>query len=86
MTTTTSGAESDDATAVSGNDGKRTLLSRITKPGVRTALMALFLLYAGLGALAVIEVGLILRAVKKGPFNQHDIVDEPQAEGEPAVA
>jgi hypothetical protein len=60
MTTTTSGAESDDATAVSGNDGKRTLLSRITKPGVRTALMALFLLYAGLGALAVIDDTLAL--------------------------
>ena len=57
--------------------------SSLTVPQLWTTIIGFTVLY---GALAVIEVGLILRAVKKGPFNQHDIPDEPQAEGEPAVA
>jgi len=55
MTTTTPDTQSDDAPAGPGDQDKRTLLSRLTKPGVRTALMALFLLYAGFGALSVID-------------------------------
>ncbi|MNH49785.1 Cytochrome bd ubiquinol oxidase subunit 1 [compost metagenome] len=57
--------------------------SSLTVPQLWTTIIGFTVLY---GALAVIEVGLILRAIKKGPFNQHDIVDEHQAEGEPAVA
>ena len=57
--------------------------SSLTVAQIWTTIAGFTILY---GALAVIEVGLILRAVKKGPFAQHDIPDEPQAEGEPAVA
>jgi cytochrome d ubiquinol oxidase subunit I len=57
--------------------------SSLSVPQLWTTIIGFTLLY---GVLAVIEVGLILNAVKKGPFAQHDISDEPQAEGEPAVA
>ena len=53
-------------------------------PQLLTSIAAFTLLY---GALAVVEIGLILRAIKKGPFAQHDPVpDGEPAEPEPAVA
>ena len=55
MATTTPDTQPDTATADSRKNGKRTLASRLAKPGLRTALMAAFVLYAGLGALAVLD-------------------------------
>lgn len=58
--------------------------SSLSVPQLLTSIVAFTLLY---GALAVVEVGLILRAIKKGPFAQHDPVpDGAPAEPEPAVA
>lgn len=55
MATTTSDTQSGSATVDLGKGGKRTLASRLAKPGLRTALMASFVLYAGFGALAVLD-------------------------------
>lgn len=55
MATTTPDTQPGTATADSRKNGKRTLASRLAKPGLRTALMAAFVLYAGLGALAVLD-------------------------------
>lgn len=58
--------------------------SSLTVPQLLTSIAAFTLLY---GALAVVEVGLILKTIKKGPFAKHD---EPAPDGspepEPAVA
>ncbi|WP_184722631.1 cytochrome ubiquinol oxidase subunit I [Caulobacter sp.] len=50
--------------------------SSLSVPQLLTSIAVFTLLY---GALAVVEVGLILRAIKKGPFAQHD----PVPDGEP---
>lgn len=55
MATTTPDTQPATATADLRKNGKRTLASRLAKPGLRTALMAAFVLYAGLGALAVLD-------------------------------
>jgi len=58
--------------------------SSLTVPQLLTSIAAFTLLY---GSLAVVEVGLILRAVKKGPFAQHDPVPDGESPApEPAVA
>jgi len=38
------------------------------------------------GALAVVEVGLILKTIKQGPFAQHEPAPDGSPEAEPAVA
>lgn len=58
--------------------------SSLTVAHLWTTIICFTLLY---GALAVVEVGLILRAVKKGPFAEQEAREEDAAaEGEPAVA
>ncbi|MGX1746680.1 MULTISPECIES: cytochrome ubiquinol oxidase subunit I [unclassified Brevundimonas] len=58
--------------------------SSLTVAHLWTTIICFTLLY---GALAVVEVGLILRAVKKGPFAEQEASEEDAAaEGEPAVA
>ncbi|MCH4266772.1 MAG: cytochrome ubiquinol oxidase subunit I [Brevundimonas sp.] len=58
--------------------------SSLTVAHLWTTIICFTLLY---GALAVVEVGLILRAVKKGPFAEQEANEEDAAaEGEPAVA
>jgi len=58
--------------------------SSLSVPQLLISIAVFTLLY---GALAVVEVGLILRAIKKGPFAQHDPVpDGEPAEPEPATA
>jgi cytochrome d ubiquinol oxidase subunit I len=58
--------------------------SSLSVPQLLTSITIFTLLY---GALAVVEVGLILRAIKKGPFAQHDPVpDGAPAEPEPMTA
>ncbi len=58
--------------------------SSLTVAHLWTTIICFTLLY---GALAVVEVGLILRAVKKGPFAEQEAREEDaRTEGEPAVA
>ncbi len=58
--------------------------SSLTVAHLWTTIICFTLLY---GVLAVVEVGLILRAVKKGPFAEQEAREEDAAaEGEPAVA
>nr|WP_303682623.1 cytochrome ubiquinol oxidase subunit I [Brevundimonas naejangsanensis] len=58
--------------------------SSLTVAHLWTTIICFTLLY---GALAVVEVGLILRAVKKGPFAEQEAREEDaRPEGEPAVA
>lgn len=58
--------------------------SSLTVAHLWTTIVCFTLLY---GALAVVEVGLILRAVKKGPFAEQEAREEDaRTEGEPAVA
>lgn len=58
--------------------------SSLTVTHLWTTIVCFTLLY---GALAVVEVGLILRAVKKGPFAEQEAREEDaRTEGEPAVA
>ncbi|GAA0770802.1 cytochrome ubiquinol oxidase subunit I [Brevundimonas olei] len=58
--------------------------SSLTVAHLWTTIICFTLLY---GVLAVVEVGLILRAVKKGPFAEQEASEEDAAaEGEPAVA
>jgi cytochrome bd ubiquinol oxidase subunit I len=58
--------------------------SSLSVPQLLTSIVAFTLLYGGL---AVVEVGLLVRAIKKGPFAQHDPVPDSSApEPEPAVA
>jgi cytochrome d ubiquinol oxidase subunit I len=58
--------------------------SSLSVPQLITSIAVFTLLY---GALAVVEVGLILRAIKKGPFAQHDPVpDGASPEPEPQTA
>ncbi len=58
--------------------------SSLTVAHLWTTIICFTLLY---GALAVVEVGLILRAVKKGPFAEQEACEEDaRTEGEPAVA
>ncbi len=58
--------------------------SSLTVAHLWTTIICFTLLY---GALAVVEVGLILRAVKKGPFAEQEVREEDaRTEGEPAVA
>lgn len=58
--------------------------SSLTTTHLWTTIICFTLLY---GALAVVEVGLILRAVKKGPFAEQEALEEDaRTEGEPAVA
>lgn len=58
--------------------------SSLSVPQLITSIAVFTLLY---GALAVVEVGLILRAIKKGPFAQHDPVpDGASPEPEPMTA
>lgn len=58
--------------------------SSLTVAHLWTTIICFTLLY---GALAVVEVGLILRAVKKGPFAEQEALEEDaRTEGEPAVA
>jgi cytochrome d ubiquinol oxidase subunit I len=56
--------------------------SSLTVAQLWTTIIAFTLLY---GALAVVEVGLILRAIKKGPFAEQEAFATP-ASAEPAVA
>ena len=58
--------------------------SSLTVAHLWTTIICFTLLY---GALAVVEVGLILRAVKKGPFAEQEAREEDaRTEGEPVVA
>ncbi|MCO8017416.1 cytochrome ubiquinol oxidase subunit I [Brevundimonas diminuta] len=58
--------------------------SSLTVAHLWTTIVCFTLLY---GALAIVEVGLILRAVKKGPFAEQEAREEDaRTEGEPAVA
>lgn len=58
--------------------------SSLTVTHLWTTIICFTLLY---GVLAVVEVGLILRAVKKGPFAEQEAREEDaRTEGEPAVA
>lgn len=58
--------------------------SSLTTTHLWTTIICFTLLY---GALAVVEVGLILRAVKKGPFAEQEALEEDaRTEAEPAVA
>ncbi len=58
--------------------------SSLTAAHLWTTIVCFTLLY---GALAIVEVGLILRAVKKGPFAEQEAREEDaRTEGEPAVA
>lgn len=58
--------------------------SSLTVAHLWTTIVCFTLLY---GALAIVEVGLILRAVKKGPFaEQEGREEDARTEGEPAVA
>jgi cytochrome d ubiquinol oxidase subunit I len=58
--------------------------SSLSVPQLITSIAVFTLLY---GALAVVEVGLIVRAIKKGPFAQHDPVpDGASPEPEPQTA
>lgn len=58
--------------------------SSLTVAHLWTTIVCFTLLY---GALAVVEVGLILRAVKKGPFAEQEAREEDaRTEGEPVVA
>ncbi|MNI71004.1 Cytochrome bd ubiquinol oxidase subunit 1 [compost metagenome] len=58
--------------------------SSLTVAHLWTTIVCFTLLY---GALAVVEVGLILRAVKKGPFAEQEALEEDaRTEAEPAVA
>ncbi|WP_449253744.1 cytochrome ubiquinol oxidase subunit I [Brevundimonas naejangsanensis] len=58
--------------------------SSLTVAHLWTTIICFTLLY---GALAVVEVGLILRAVKKGPFAEQEAREkDARTEGEPAVA
>lgn len=58
--------------------------SSLTTTHLWTTIVCFTLLY---GALAVVEVGLILRAVKKGPFAEQEALEEDaRTEAEPAVA
>lgn len=57
--------------------------SSLTVPQLWTTIIGFTLFY---GALAVVEVGLILRAIKKGPFAEQETDAQLAAEGAPAVA
>lgn len=57
--------------------------SSLTVTQLWTTIIGFTVLY---GALAVIEVGLILKAIKKGPFHEQEAQDESAADAEPAVA
>ncbi|RRN66253.1 cytochrome ubiquinol oxidase subunit I [Caulobacter sp. 602-1] len=57
--------------------------SSLSVPQLLTSIAAFTLLY---GALAVVEIGLIIRTVKKGPFAPHEPVLDGSVEAEPAVA
>lgn len=57
--------------------------SSLTVAQLWTTIIGFTLLY---GALAVVEVGLILRAIKKGPFAEQETTEQLAAEGAPAVA
>jgi cytochrome d ubiquinol oxidase subunit I len=57
--------------------------SSLSVPQLLTSITAFTLLY---GSLAVVEVGLIIKTVKKGPFAQHEPVLDESPETEPAVA
>ncbi|MNU77739.1 Cytochrome bd ubiquinol oxidase subunit 1 [compost metagenome] len=58
--------------------------SSLSVPQLLTTIVCFTLLY---GALAVVEVGLILRTVKKGPFAEQEAREaDASTEGEPAVA
>jgi len=57
--------------------------SSLTVPQLWTTIVGFTLFY---GALAVVEVGLILRAIKKGPFAEQETDAQLAAEGAPAVA
>lgn len=57
--------------------------SSLTVPQLWTTIIGFTLFY---GALAVVEVGLILHAIKKGPFADQDTDAQPAADGAPAVA
>ena len=57
--------------------------SSLTVPQLLTSIAAFTLLY---GALAVVEIGLIIKTVKKGPFAQHEPALDGSVEAEPAVA
>jgi cytochrome d ubiquinol oxidase subunit I len=59
-------------------------VSSLGVPQLLTTIICFTLLY---GVLAVVEVGLILRTVKKGPFAEQEAREaDASAEGEPAVA
>ena len=57
--------------------------SSLSVPQLLTSIAAFTLLY---GALAVVEIGLIIRTVKKGPFAPHEPALDGSVEAEPAVA
>ncbi len=60
MDTSPSGNLTSSAPTNVAAQGVAKLIARLKKPGVRTAVLALFLLYAGLGALAVLDDTLAL--------------------------